>query len=308
MERLLKLERQKIKTVIPKSNGIFSHMDYEFRAELTKANLDLMFYANYGLRSPSPIIEAIQDEPGEVLSSEELDALAAVILEMYRVKWDKLGDVYDIEYDPIHNYLDSWEDVNDGMRNEADTDSYTRTDTYGHTVGDTNLRTDNLTETVTYGKTETRTDNLSEAEDVTTGTTGTGSGANNLYGFNSATAVGHDTNSSSNSSTETVDRDVHNTGTQTNVGSGTDSTANSGTRTDARTITNGGTDGRTYSETSSEAESDHRARSGSHSGNIGNLTSQKQILEEIALWRWKYMSEILNDVKEFCTLPLYKFN
>ena len=283
-------------------------MDYEFRAELTKANLDLMFYANYGLRSPSPIIEAIQDEPGEVLSSEELDALAAVILEMYRVKWDKLGDVYDIEYDPIHNYLDSWEDVNDGMRNEADTDSYTRTDTYGHTVGDTNLRTDNLTETVTYGKTETRTDNLSEAEDVTTGTTGTGSGANNLYGFNSATAVGHDTNSSSNSSTETVDRDVHNTGTQTNVGSGTDSTANSGTRTDARTITNGGTDGRTYSETSSEAESDHRARSGSHSGNIGNLTSQKQILEEIALWRWKYMSEILNDVKEFCTLPLYKFN
>lgn len=308
MERLLKLERQKIKTVIPKSNGIFSHMDYEFRAELTKANLDLMFYANYGLRSLSPIVEAIQDEPGEVLSSEELDALAAVILEMYRVKWDKLGDVYDIEYDPIHNYLDSWEDVNDGMRNEADTDSYTRTDTYGHTVGDTNLRTDNLTETVTYGKTETRTDNLSETEDVTTGTTGTGSGANNLYGFNSATAVGHDTNSSSNSSTETVDRDVHNTGTQTNVGSGTDSTANSGTRTDARTITNGGTDGRTYSETSSEAESDHRARSGSHSGNIGNLTSQKQILEEIALWRWKYMSEILNDVKEFCTLPLYKFN
>jgi len=210
----MKRERQKIRTVIPKTNGIFSHMDYTFRAELTKANLDLLFYANYGRRSPSPIVETVQDEPGEVLSDAELTALAALILEMYRVKWDKLGDVYDIEYDPIHNYLDTWEDENNGTKNESETDAYTRTDTYGHTVGDTNLRTDNLTETVTYGKTETRTDNLTETEDVTTGTTGTGSGANNLYGFNSATAVGHDTNSSSNSETETVDRDVHNTGTQ----------------------------------------------------------------------------------------------
>lgn len=302
------LERQKIRTVIPKTNGIFSHMDYTFRAELTKANLDLLFYANYGRRSPSPIIEAIQDEAGEFLTDAELTALATLILEMYRVKWDKLGEVYDIEYDPIHNYLDSWEDENSGTKNESETDDYTRTDTYGHTVGDTNLRTDNLTETVTYGKTETRSDNLTETEDVTTGTTGSGSGSNNLYGFNSATAVGHDTNSSSNSETETVDRDVHNTGTQSTVGSGTDATANTGTRTDARNIVNGGTDGRTYSETRSNAIAEHREREGTHMGNIGNLTSQKQIQEEIALWKWNYMQEILNDVKEFCTLPLYKFN
>lgn len=302
------VERQKIQTVIPKTNGIFSHMNYTFRAELTKANLDLLFYANYGRRSPSPIIEAIQDEPDEFLTDAELTALATLILEMYKVKWDKLGDVYDIEYDPIHNYLDTWEDENNGTKNESETDDYTRTDTYGHTVGDTNLRTDNLTETVTYGKTETRSDNLTETEDVTTGTTGSGSGSNNLYGFNSATAVGHDTNSSSNSETETVDRDVHNTGTQATVGSGTDATANTGTRTDARNIVNGGTDGRTYSETRSNAIAEHREREGSHMGNIGNLTSQKQIQEEIALWKWNYMQEILNDVKEFCTLPLYKFN
>ena len=304
----MKRERQKIRQIIPKTNAIFSHMNYTFRAELTKANLDLMFYANYGLRSPSPIVETIQDEPGETLSDSELTALAALILEMYKVKWDKLGEVYDIEYDPIHNYLDIWEDENNGTRNDSETDGYIRNDTYGHTVGDTTLRTDNLTETVTYGKTETRTDNLTESEDATIGRTGTGSGANNLYGFNSATAVGHDTNSSSNSETETVDRDVRNTGTQATVGSGTDATANTGTRTDARNIINGGTDGRTYSENRSEAVADHREREGRHSGNIGNLTSQKQIQEEIALWKWNYMREILNDVKEFCTLPLYKFD
>lgn len=281
-------------------------MNYTFRAELTKANLDLMFYANYGLRSPSPIVETIQDKPGEPLSSAELDLLAASILEMYKPKWDKLAEVYDIEYDPIHNYLDQWSDENDGTRNETENDSYTRTDTFGHTVGDTNTRTDNLTETVTYGRTETRTDNLTETEDVTTGTTGTGSEANNVFGFNSADAVGHDTNSTSSSSTETVDRDVHNTGTQATASGGADATANTGTRTDNRSITNSGSDGRSYSGDRTDEVADHRERSGSHSGNIGNLTSQKQIAEEIALWRWNYMKEILNDVKEFCTLPLYK--
>lgn len=283
-------------------------MNYTFRAELTKANLDKMFLANNGLRTPSPIVEAVQGTVGEELTSAELDVLAALILEQYKIKWDKLAEVYDIEYDPIHNYLDTWSDENDGTKNETETDSYTRTDTFGHTVGDTNLRTDNLTETVTYGRTETRTDNLAETEDVTTTNNGSGSESNNLYGFNSSTAVGADTSSNSNSNTETVDRDVHNTGTQATNSGGADTTADTGTRTDARTITNSGSDGRSYSETRSDGVADHRERSGSHSGNIGNLTSQKQLQEEIALWRWNYAKEILEDVKEFCTLPLYHFN
>ena len=283
-------------------------MNYTFRAELTKANLDKMFLANNGLRTPSPIVEAVQGTVGEELTNEELDVLAALILEQYKIKWDKLAEVYDIEYDPIHNYLDTWSDENDGSKNETESDSYTRTDTFGHTVGDTNLRTDNLTETVTYGRTETRTDNLAETEDVTTTNTGSGSESNNLYGFNSSTAVGADTSSNSNSNTETVDRDVHNTGTQATNSGGADTTADTGTRTDARTITNSGSDGRSYSESRSDDVTDHRERSGSHSGNIGNLTSQKQLQEEIALWRWNYAKEILEDVKEFCTLPLYHFN
>ena len=80
-------DRQKIRQIIPKTNGIFSHMQYVFRAELTKANLDLMFYANYGLRSPSPIVEAIQDEPGEVLTKEEvLKNASDVSYDQVRVK------------------------------------------------------------------------------------------------------------------------------------------------------------------------------------------------------------------------------
>lgn len=308
MQEMWEREHQKIKKIIPKTNGIFSHMNYTFRDEISKSGLDLMFFSNYGLRSPSPIVETIQETPGSQLTSAELDVLAALILEMYKVKWDKLGEVYDIEYDPIHNYLDQWEDENNGTRNQSNTDSSTRTDSFGHVISDDNLRTNALTETVTYGRTDTRTDNLTEAEDSRITNTGSGSNANNLYGFNSVNAVGHDTGSNSTSNTEVVDRDVVNTGTQATVSSGSDATANTGTQKDERDVVNSGSDSRSFTETASEAEADHREREGRHYGNIGNLTSQKQILEEINLWRWNYMNEILNDVKEFCTLPLYKCN
>lgn len=281
-------------------------MNYTFRAEVTKANLDIRFYAKCGKMSPSSIVETIQSTVGEELTSAELDVLAAMILEQYQVKWDKLGAVYDIEYDPIHNYLDTWSDESDGTKNEDESDSYTRTDTFGHTVGDTNLRTDNLTETVTYGRTETRTDNLTESEDSSIVNSGTSSENNGVYGFNSNTSVGSDTSSGSTSNTETVDKEVKNTGTQATSSGGADTTADTGTRTDARTITNSGSDGRSYSETRDNDVTDHRERSGSHSGNIGNLTSQKQIEEEINLWKWNYVNTILNDVKEFCTLPVYR--
>lgn len=408
-----KRKAQKIKSIIPMTNGIFSHMDYNFRAEVTKVGMDIMFGTNYGQRNPSPIVEGIQSEYGEELTNNELTSLANLILQMYKPKWDKLGEIYDIEYDPIHNYLDEWQDTSNGTENETNELSGTREDSYGQTVNDSNLRTDNLsereianrdidrtrtdnlteletralsktdtrtdnlteletrdlansdtrtdnlTETKNYGKTDTRTDNLASTEDVTTSKTGSGSENNSIYGFNSATAVNSDSSSTSDTSSETVDRDTTNTGTSATVESGSDTrantgtqsnsgtntgtittantgtqsnqgtdtgtvttantgtqgevvsddvdrtTTNTGTRSDARTITHGGKDTRTTDNSEARTLSSSKDRSGRHFGNIGNLTSQKQILEEINLWRWNYMQEILNDVKEFCTLPVY---
>ena len=368
---------QKIKQIIPMTNGIFSHMNYEFRAEINKGSMDIMFGTTYGQRNPSPIVEGIQDEYGEQLTDSNLNSLAAIIVQMYKPKWDKLGEIYDIEYDPIHNYLDQWSDTSEGNDAEEISSSGTREDEYGHTISDdntrtdnlserelsnrdidstrtdnlteletrnlanSNTRTDNLTEQQTYGKTDTRTDNLASTEDVTTSKTGSGSENNALYGFNSTTAVNSDSTSSSDTSSETVDRDTTNTGTSANVQSGSDSkvnsgtqtnqgtdsgtvttantgtertltdddldrtTTNTGTRSDERDIVHGGTDSRTTSGSQERSLTSQKDRSGRHFGNIGNLTSQKQILEEINLWRWNYMQEILNDVKEFCTLPVY---
>jgi hypothetical protein len=86
-------------------------MEYTFRAEVTKSGLDLLFIANYGKKNPSPIVETIQGEDEGLMDDTKLNLLAKTILEVYKPKWDKLADIYDIEYDPIHNYLDEWEDT-----------------------------------------------------------------------------------------------------------------------------------------------------------------------------------------------------
>lgn len=341
MSMPVRRKAQKIKTIIPMTNGIFSHMDYTFRAEVTKVGMDIMFGTNYGQRNPSPVVEGIQSEYDEPLTDNELTSLAALILQVYKPKWDKLGAIYDIEYDPIHNYLDEWEDTSEGSEHEVNELDGTREDSYGQTINDSNLRTNNLTEReqsqrdiestrtdnlsdqTTYGKTNTRTDNLLSETDSTTTNTGSGNENNSLYGFNSSAAVGSDSSSSSDTSTEVVDSSTSNTGTSANALSGSDTTShtgtektvtgddidktttNTGTQSDARTVAHSGKDTRTTDNTEDRTLSATKDRSGRHFGNIGNLTSQKQILEEINLWRWNYMQEILNDVKEFCTLPVY---
>lgn len=402
-----------VKEAFPILSGLFASMDYTFRLEVSKESLDIMWVTTYGNRNISPVVDTLKNNPLSPLSPSELHTLAGLIVEMYAPKWDKIGAIYDIEYDPIHNYLDEWEDEAETTMDQDESDTGTKTLSYGKTVDSTttrtdaltqerdfdktdsstrtdnlsqletrnlsggssrtdnlteletrnlansNTRTDNLTETHNYGKTSTRTDNLAEA--TTSSTTGNGSGSenNSLYGFNSANAVPTDSSATSDTTSESTTGSKNNTGTQataetgsdgiTNTGTqgnagtdtGTVTTANTGTQstttTDSGTVTTANTGTQSSSGTSGIDETirntgtrtnvldeeqggrdvttnnlahtndytENKDRSGVHRGNIGNLTSQKQILEEINLWRWNYMKEILDDVKEFCTLPVY---
>ena len=374
---LTKRRAQKIKQIFPLTNGLFTKMTYTFPENVTKSNLDLIFLSNYGMRNPSPVVEIIQSEYGEVLTSSELTQLAHSIEEMYKDRWDKLGEIYGIEYDPIHNFLDEWEDTSSEVVDGETSNTGSETKTYGKTTSETDTRTDNLREVVnssmdststktddltktetrdldktetrtddlaeskTYGKTDTRTDNLNETHSDSNSIGDVGTGNENVYAFNSSSPLGQSTSGSGNTRTETLGGTVLNTGTQATVQSGTDGKTNTGTqtmvtddagtittsdegtqttvdeRTDERTTVNtgtrttgiqireGGSDGKTKTGSATEDRQTDRDRSGRHFGNIGNLTSQKMILEEINLWKWNYMQEILNDVKDFCTLPVY---
>lgn len=308
----------KLKTLLPMTNGIFNHMNYQFKADIDKDAMDMMLKTDYGERNPSPVVDYVvgfaeAENPREFvwtqMTEAQLTTLAELILSMYKRKWDKLGDVYDIEYDPIHNYLDEWEDESDGIKNNTQTHNLTRRDSYDLHVDRENTRTDDLEDstTGTVQKSNTRTDNLSETVEIDETHTDSGTGADNVFGFNSVAAVGSDTNSSSNSGGYNTDSTKANTGTRTDAGVDTYNTtlAHTGTRADDGSEDTTGTMTRGTTGTVTDAGTDSRDRSGRHFGNIGNLTSQKQILEEIELWKWNYAREILEDVRDFIALPTY---
>lgn len=368
---------QRIKEIIPKTNGIFGHMNYTFPNDISKDNLDVMFYANWGKRNPSPVVETCQTTYGQALTNNDLNLLAALIVEMYGPRWNKLAEIYNIEYDPIHNYLDEWEDTMSQNTDRDVTNSKTGSTTYGMTENVTGLRTDThnmltsvdedksktrtdllaetttrdmeqtarrtdaLKEETTYGRQDLRTDNLSEGLTQTSSGTTTSDTDEKVVPFNANASQLTNESDNDGSHSDSVTGTTTNTGTQTNVSSGKDTVDNTGTRTtvtenddtiivnntgtqtivDDNSIdtsvtgtvarqttsatTHGGKDDTTSSGTEAEDVEIGRDRSGSHSGNIGNITSQKMIAEEIALWKWKYVQEILSDVKEFCTLPVY---
>lgn len=373
----------KIKDVIPLPNGVFHFMDYTFRAEITKDQLDFLLMASYGQRNPAPVIDLIYDEDEEEtgarkLNDVELAKLAAMMLAYYKPRWDKLADVYDVEYDPIHNYLDEWEDEADGTHEDERVLDSDRVDTLGTTVTKSSTRTDNLseqetrnltngntktynnTDATTYGKSNLETDAFSigtthgkvdtkvtsNETDVKTGSETTQNSHDNtdqVKGFNSSNWVDtdHSSGAKANNESQTTYNSVTNTkngtvtdtlsgtdteshtGSITNTQSGTDSVRHTGTIDDSGTeggtvnTTNTGTqevsgsdattgtNSRATDETETTDGSDHRERSGKHFGNIGNLTSQKMLKEEIELWKWNYVQSILEDARDFLTLPVY---
>lgn len=379
----------RIKDVIPMTNGVFSHCDYVFPEYLAldKSQLDYLFMSSYGMKNPAPVIDLLHNEDADEdyfsqLTNEELDTLAALMVGYYKNKWDKLAEIYEVEYDPIHNYLDEWEDVNDGTLNGSEVTDSDRTDTYNYGVSHNNTRTDNLAEVeqhnlgnsnertfenykekndyhsgtrheidgenpmvenIEYGKRDERRDNL---ERINTGkevTTDSGTDTNAVWGFNSGNAVNSDSLTHGLSKTHTIDGvnplKEKNTGSQTHILSGDDTktnrgayddtksgfdefsksgkikdagtdtgvltTNNTGTQTNIGSDSTTGTNSRALDSTVTKSDADHRARSGRHSGNIGNLTSQQMLKEEIELWKWNFIRTVLEDARDFLTLEVY---
>lgn len=354
--------------------GVFVHMlNEDFHGLIDKYQLDCLFFTQYSNRNISPVIELNRpsdEDQFSKLDDAELNAIADMMWQYYRYKWEKLAHIYDIQYDPIHNYLDEWEDTMDQSSSESGTSSGSDATLYNSSMTHTNTRTDNLSErtdrNLTNGNTrefqndKTRTDyNSSEThtidandpmrEDVGYGKTDTkrgeentinsGSDTNSVWGFNSGNAVnsdrttlgttnrhtfgepnqgnnplvetlgGHDVTvkTGSNSDSKSGYDDVTHTGKIVDSGSegGYETVANTGTVADAGSDSHSGTDTRTTSNSSSGTGSIDRDRSGRHFGNIGNLTSQKMINEEIELWKWSYVQTILEDAREFLTLNIY---
>lgn len=288
--------KRSVKRLFPMINGIFTYINYQFPEflHITQAELDIYFIANWGMRTVAPIVRVVHEADTEQLTTAELTVLGDMIRHMFEYKWDKQSVLLSVEYDPIHNYLDEYheelgEDIEESTtRTPNITIANTETVDNDTTISDGGSQVTNTSGTTT----STRTDNLQEST--------TSTGENNLFGFNSDEAVGADTDASNTT--------VTNTGTVGNSeSSNSQTTVNGGlTHTTDGTIATTGSKRTTGTESNETTSDRNRVRDFSHQGNIGNLTTQQLMNQEIELWRWNFIQEVLNDVKGFLTLPVYE--
>lgn len=289
----MKKRPTRIKDVISPTNGFFLHIPYDFSKFFEKPQLDIAFFSDYSKRNIAPIVEYYMGESVSQLTDTQLDEIGQIIYQMFKQKWDKQSAVFAIEYDPISNYRDEYHETHSlnsedekkeewsDERNSTRTDDLTEKTTKGTTV--TSTRTDNLNQTDTKNLTDTLQENTES----------------NVYGFNSSAPSGDTTGADNYTKIGTGSLTRENSGTQKNetTGSGSDTLTNTGTQKNDATGSG--------NRSNTDNYSDSGTRDYTHLGNIGNHTTQNLIQQEINLWRWNFMKEILQDVADFLTLPTY---
>lgn len=261
-----------VKECFPMLNSIFSRMNYAL--PMDPSQMDLLFYTDFGLKTVSPLVVTLKGDDA-TLTNEKLILLATMLLNKYRNKWDRDKAVAQAEYDPMHNYLDEYSES--GSMSEDETA--------------TNSSTDTWVESIDANNTYTLTDNLTQVDSGSFSSTDAGTNSQNRFGLNSATSVGVTEGADGNTSSGTNGNTRTNTGTQTN----------GEVRDEDRNITD------TKSGTNTVDNDKSHSKEGYHRGNIGNISTQKLLLEEIDLWRWNVVDEMLRDARDFLTIPIYHF-
>ena len=319
-------EIPKVKDVFPVQDSIFSKIVYDFG--ISTSDLDIMFFSDFGLKTISPIVSSVIGE-SSYLTNEQLTILGRMLLSKYKNRWDHLKAVCNQQYDPIHNYLDEfqetigYEDEESASKSSSgntsdsstNTNTTTRTDNLSESVNSASTRTDNLEES--SSNSSTRTDNLSESTTIHSESTGSNDSATGYYGLNSATSTGVDDTSGNESSESDESNTKLNTGTQsisessTITNTGTQGTSDESTKTNTGTQTTSDNESlirrveSTSSESNSVTGSGSKEREGYHRGNIGNISTQKLLKEEIELWKWNFVDEVLHDARDFLTIRVY---
>ena len=311
------LTKVKLKTVYPRmlsnGDGVFTDLqtlDVPWKSLNIDSALNYGYYLNSASKTVSPLVFDIKDYsdgiPDETpLTTEQRAILATMIYQMFANKWSRLWSIYTIEYNPIHDYnLVESETVegetsqsadqagterHDITKSETDggTDSKTTSETIANTGTDTTVLDGDTTETGTVG--------ISESTDTERG----------IYGFNSATDQGSDTESVTHTGTETRNlagtNDV--TTTETKNLQTTDNTTESRTRNLTHTATN--SDVMTKSSYDNVNGTNSSSRELQKSGNIGFNKPQEMLTAELELWQWNYFKTVFEDIDTALTITIY---
>ena len=238
---------------------------------------------------------------------------AKLISAMYAEKWNKLWDIYHMDYDPLHAYV-----VNETGNRSTDSTAQ-ETDKFGKVVMtlDTHEGTVSTTDDVDVSNNETVTTDYGKTKNEQTTDSGTtetygraeDNSTDKVYGFNSVDPSNAASSNTLNDNLETVDRDLSGTRQTTDGGQDksikvdTESRDRTLTETrdldDSRTETNSGQDETSRSENRGEDWTINKT------GNIGYTTPQKLIREEFDIWRTPFFAIVFEDIDAFCTISVY---
>lgn len=147
------------------TDGIFTYLVNStlWTAPFSNAiELNLQYYGNVSGDKPiSPLVNKLLGD-NETLSAANMTSLANVLIAMYGLKWNKLWDTTQLEYNPIENYsMVEGEDIIDKTVTSRKTTYNTTTQDVG-----TDQLTNNLTQTLTNALTDTKTLDLKNSRDV----------------------------------------------------------------------------------------------------------------------------------------------
>lgn len=306
------------KDKIPLSSSLFAKIGYSAILDYTTyEQMDMLLYSEIANRPVAPIVLDVQLDNTIPLTSDDLTRLGSLILARYKFSWDKMLAAMELEYDPIHNFSDNIQEsrntrfagdtTTSRQKNENRVNTKDLTDTKSANVTKNSTENQSLSDSKSYTNTKNLTDTSTDSGQESTAQTAN----NTFYGFNSVTAVPTDAISGSttisgglvNTLTHTGTDSISATdmGTQQNTVSGTEATMTTDAHTGTDTITAMSTD----SDHVVDASTNEVTKTMTRSGNIGNISTQKLIKEELELWGWNIVKRVILDVKEFVTVPVY---
>ena len=286
-------EKKQIKDLMTLTTDLFGYINYDLtELEISKEMLNFYFMSRYSNRWVSPVMELLMED-GEIPAGN-WTVLGNYLNQLFKDKWDRLKNIILLEYDPIHNYSDSMSESitdNDDKTTSLDSDgtkskSNSGTELLSNTRTDSLRKTDNFIVGENYEKTGTKMD-FNENNNAIYGLDADSDPANADFAYNSNSGANKENNYGTTEKNETIT----NTGTVNNSASNTRSDSESSTES-------------LDSKETSERDF-NRERSVTHIGNIGNLSTQNLLTQEVEFWNWNFIIQMLSDVADVITLPIY---
>lgn len=283
--------------------------------------LDQLYAAHSNHKLISPFVyDLIEDNDTPALTAAQKQTLARMIFVKYNDKWTRLWALGEAEYNPLYNntltetYTGS--ETIDTDTTDTGTVSTDRDTTSTGSISKDSDTTSTGTVSIDRDTTDTGTDATQVASTQTnTGTiadNGAGSRNDNIYGFNSSSAVGDTTHSTTDTNTRTnnLTEGLSGTTTETRNLAGTDDSTETrnlaGTEDITETRNLAGTDDSTETRNLAGTEDTDKTKDYTltRNGMLGT-TPQELIEAERTLWDWNIWDTVFKDLDSILTIDVY---